>query len=55
MPVQVNYSGDLTIGQLTPAAVQVTVTAAEKSVFDDNAIENHMDNETTNQDEGEIN
>ncbi len=55
LPVQVNYSGDLTIGQLTPAAVQVTVTAAEKSVFDDNAIENHMDNETTNQDEGEIN
>ena len=53
LPVQVNYSGDLTIGQLTPAAVQVTVTAAETSVFDDNSTENHMDNESTNQDEGD--
>lgn len=37
LPVQVDYSGELTIGQLTPATVQVTVTAAEQSVFDDNA------------------
>lgn len=53
LPVQVDYSGELTIGQLTPATVQVTVTAAEQSVFDDNAADNHIDDEITNQDEGE--
>ena len=55
LPVQVNYSGDLTVGQLTPATVQVTVTAVEQSVFDDNTTDNHIDEETTNQDEGETN
>lgn len=55
LPVQVSYSGDLTIGQLTPATVQVTVAAVEQSVLDNHGTDTRIDEETTNQDEGETN
>lgn len=50
LPVQVDYSGALTVGQLTPSTVKATVTATEQPVFDDNGTQDEASNPI---DEGE--
>lgn len=50
LPVQVDYSGALTVGQLTPSTVRATVTAAAHTAVDDNMTQDDGSNQI---DEGE--
>lgn len=54
LPVQVEYGGSLTAGNVTPAVVRATVTVAEPPVIEENPPEQNGE-ENSNQNEGEGN